>query len=151
MTPKVIAAYYSTLFDPRGTAPVCDGAWVNNLHTAGAVRRGGVRAAMEDGYRVFAGIAPTHAAPESRQRARNLDMAVAALAACGGNASPHGLRGAVNCTARAPRLFGAGIPLGGWWMLRKRIAVIDDDGQEPAGTRCLHHRVHPLRLACAAD
>ncbi len=93
MTPQV--PYYSaTLFDPR-ERPVCDaGYWVDNLrHT---VRfSAAVQAALEDGYRVFAELAPhpllTHAV---EQTAASLDMPVAALAGMRREQPlPHGLRG----------------------------------------------------------
>ena len=93
MTPEV--PYYSaTLFDPR-EQPVCDaGYWVDNLrHTVRFAAA--VQAALEDGYRVFAELAPhpllTHAV---EQTARSLDMPVAALAGMRREqALPHGLRG----------------------------------------------------------
>src|SRR5208337_4239119 len=73
--------YYSaTLFDPR-ERPACDaGYWADNLrHT---VRfSAAVRAAMDDGYRVFAELSPhpllTHAV---EQTAASIGMPVAALA-----------------------------------------------------------------------
>ena len=93
MTPEV--PYYSaTLFDPR-ERPVCDaGYWADNLrHTVRFAAA--VQAALEDGYRVFAELAPhpllTHAV---EQTARSLDMSVAALAGMRREqALPHGLRG----------------------------------------------------------
>ena len=93
MTPEV--PYYSaTLFDPR-EEPYCDaGYWVDNLrHTVRFAAA--VQAALEDGYRVFAELAPhpllTHAVD---QTARSLDMSVAALAAMRRDQPlPHGMRG----------------------------------------------------------
>ncbi|MGO9552686.1 sulfolipid-1 biosynthesis phthioceranic/hydroxyphthioceranic acid synthase, partial [Mycobacterium sp.] len=93
MAPQV-PFYSATLFDP-GDRPVCDaGYWVDNLrHT---VRFGAaVQAAMEDGYRVFAELAPhpllTHAV---EQTAASLDMTVAVLAGMRREQPlPHGLRG----------------------------------------------------------
>jgi len=93
LTPEV--PYYSaTLFDPR-EEPYCDaGYWVDNLrHTVRFAAA--VQAALEDGYRVFAELAPhpllTHAVD---QTARSLDMSVAALAAMRREQPlPHGLRG----------------------------------------------------------
>src|SRR5271169_2179447 len=101
MQPEV--PYYSaTLFDPRERPP-CDARyWAENLrHT---VRfSAAVRAALDDGYRVFAELSPhpllTHAV---EQTASNIGRPVAALAgmrrrelgappACGGPL-PHGLR-----------------------------------------------------------
>jgi polyketide synthase 5 len=94
-TPEV--PYYSaTLFDPC-EEPVCDaGYWVDNLRRT--VRfAAAVRAALEDGYRVFAELAPhpllTHAV---EQTARSLDMPLAALAGMRREQElPHGLRGFV--------------------------------------------------------
>ena len=56
MTPQV-PFYSATLFDPRGR-PVCDaGYWVDNVrHTVRFAAA--VQAALEDGYRVFAELAP---------------------------------------------------------------------------------------------
>ncbi|MGA7466902.1 sulfolipid-1 biosynthesis phthioceranic/hydroxyphthioceranic acid synthase, partial [Mycobacterium sp.] len=93
MTPEV--PYYSaTLFDPR-ERPVCDAwYWADNLRYT--VRfAAAVQAALEDGYRVFAELAPhpllTHAV---EQTARSLDMSAYALALmCREQALPHGLRG----------------------------------------------------------
>src|SRR3984885_14898963 len=92
MTPEV--PYYSaTQFDPRDQ-PVCDaGYWADNLrHTVRFAAA--VEAALEDGYRVFAELAPhpllTHAV---EQTAQSLDMPVAALASMRREqALPNGLR-----------------------------------------------------------
>jgi polyketide synthase 5 len=95
MTPEV-PFYSATQFDPR-EQPVCDGRyWVNNLRSM--VRfSAAVRAALEDGYRVFAELAPhpllTHAI---EQTARSLDMPLAALASMRREQPlPFGLRGFV--------------------------------------------------------
>jgi polyketide synthase 5 len=95
MTPEV-PFYSSSLFDPR-EQPVCDARyWTNNLRRT--VRfAAAVHAALEDGYRVFAELAPhpllTHPLEET---ARGLDMPLAALAAMRREQSlPHGLRGFV--------------------------------------------------------
>ena len=93
MAPQV-PFYSATLFD-QCDRPVCDaGYWADNLrHT---VRFGAaLQAAMEDGYRVFAELAPhpllTHAV---QQTAASLDMTVAALAAMRREQPlPYGLRG----------------------------------------------------------
>jgi acyl transferase domain-containing protein/acyl carrier protein len=95
--------YSSTLFDPRDEAECDAWYWADNLrHTVRFAAA--VQAALEDGYRVFAELAPhpllTHAV---EQTARSLGMPLAALAAmrrrelgappaCGGEL-PHGLRG----------------------------------------------------------
>ena len=95
MTPEV-PFYSATLYDPR-EQPVCDaGYWVQNLRHM--VRFApAVRAALEEGYRVFAELAPhpllTHAV---EQTARSLDMPLAALAGMRREqALPYGLRGFV--------------------------------------------------------
>ena len=65
--------YSSTLFDPR-EEPACDaGYWVDNLrHTVRFAAA--VQAALEDGYRVFAELAPhpllTHAVEQTAQQPR---------------------------------------------------------------------------------
>ncbi|MDQ1751134.1 MAG: polyketide synthase 5, partial [Pseudonocardiales bacterium] len=92
MTPDV--PYYSaTQFDPR-EPPVCDGFyWADNLrHTVRFAAA--VQAALEDGHRVFAELAPhpllTHAL---QQTARCLDMPLSALAGMRRNqALAHGMR-----------------------------------------------------------
>jgi acyl transferase domain-containing protein/acyl carrier protein len=92
LTPEI--PYYSaTLFDPR-EQPVCDAYyWVDNLrHTVRFAAA--MQAALEDGYRVFAELAPhpllTHAVG---QTARSLGMPLAALAAMRREQEvPHGLR-----------------------------------------------------------
>jgi polyketide synthase 5 len=100
-TPEV--PFYSTsLFDPR-EQPVCDARyWVDNLRRT-ARFAAAVQAAMQDGYRVFAELAPHPLLNHPlEQNARSLDMPMAALAsmrrrelgappACGGEL-PHGLR-----------------------------------------------------------
>jgi polyketide synthase 5 len=91
MTPEI--PYYSaTSFDPR-EHPVCDAYyWVDNLrHTVRFAAA--IQAALEDGYRVFAELAPhpllTHAVS---QTARGLGMPLASLAAMRREqALPHGL------------------------------------------------------------
>jgi polyketide synthase 5 len=95
MTPEV-PFYSATMYDPR-ERPVCDGGyWANNLRHM--VRFApAVQAALEDGYRVFAELAPhpllTHAV---EQTARSLDMSLAALAGMRREqALPYGLRGFV--------------------------------------------------------
>src|SRR3954449_1924704 len=95
MTPDV-PFYSATQFDPR-EQPVCDARyWVNNLRNM--VRfAAAVRAALEDGYRVFAELAPhpllTYAL---EQTARSLDIPLAALASMRREQPlPSGLRGVV--------------------------------------------------------
>src|SRR5262249_17890065 len=92
MTPE-IPFYTATLYDARERR-VCDGRyWVDNLRRR--VRFApAVQAALEDGYRVFAELAPhpllTHAV---EQTARSLDMPLAALTTMRRDQElPHGLR-----------------------------------------------------------
>ncbi|MEB4209233.1 sulfolipid-1 biosynthesis phthioceranic/hydroxyphthioceranic acid synthase [Mycobacterium sp. 94-17] len=93
MTPRV-PFYTATAFDPR-EQPVCD-AWYWSDNLRHMVRfAAAVEAALEDGHRVFAELAPhpllTHAV---EQTAGSAGMPVAALAAMRREqALPHGLRG----------------------------------------------------------
>lgn len=95
--------YSATAFDPR-EQPVCD-AWYWSDNLRHMVRfAAAVQAALEDGFRVFAELAPhpllTHAV---EQTAGSVGMPVAALAAMRREqALPHGLRGFL------ADLFGAG-------------------------------------------
>jgi polyketide synthase 5 len=91
-----IPYYSATHFDPRDL-PNCDADyWVENLRYT--VRfASAVQAALEDGFRVFAELAPhpllTHAVD---QTANSLDMRAAALASMRREQEmPHGLRGLV--------------------------------------------------------
>ncbi|MDI3315013.1 MAG: sulfolipid-1 biosynthesis phthioceranic/hydroxyphthioceranic acid synthase [Mycobacterium sp.] len=95
MTPQV-PFYSTTLFDPR-EQPVCDARyWADN--TRRMVRFAtAVQAALEDGYRVFAELAPhpllTHAL---EQTAASLEMPLAVLAGMHRDHEPsHGLRALV--------------------------------------------------------
>ena len=95
MTPTV--PYYSaTLFDPR-ERPVCDARyWSDNLRHM--VRFGAaVRAALEDGHRVFAELSPHPLLTRAvEQTAQGLDVPVASVAAMRREQPlPHGLRGLV--------------------------------------------------------
>ena len=145
MTPEV--PYYSaTLFDPRDQ-PVCDaGYWADNLrHTVRFAAA--VQAALEDGYRVFAELAPhpllTHAV---EQTAHSLDMPVAALAGMRREqALPHGLRdfladlhsagAAVDFSVLYPHGRLVDAPLPTW---THRPLLLTRDGQESPGTWRLH-------------
>ena len=123
MAPQV-PFYSATLFDPRDR-PVCDaGYWVDNLrHTVRFAAA--VQAAMEDGYRVFAELAPhpllTHAV---EQTAASLDMPVAALGrhAARATAAARAAWPAGGSAQRGRRggLLGALSRVGGWWMRRCR-------------------------------
>ena len=151
MTPEV-PFYSATLFDPRDRA-VCDaGYWVDNLrHTVRFAAA--VQAALEDGYRVFAELAPhpllTHAV---EQTAQSLDMPVAALAGMRREQTlPHGLRefladlhsagAAVDFSLLYPggRLVDA--PLPAW--THRRLLVTPDGRDHKAQGACTV-AVHPL-------
>ncbi|MGA9611705.1 MAG: type I polyketide synthase, partial [Mycobacterium sp.] len=150
-TPEI--AYYSaTNFDPR-ERPACDAAyWADNLrHT---VRfSAAVEAALEDGYRVFAELAPhpllTHAV---EQTAQSLDMAVAALAGMRREQQLlHGLRGfladlhsagaAVDFSVLYPigRLVNAPLPT---WTHRPLFLTRDGQDSRVHGTCTI--AVHPM-------
>jgi polyketide synthase 5 len=152
MTPEV-PFYSATLYDPR-EQPVCDaGYWVHNLRHM--VRFApAVQAALEDGYRVFAELAPhpllTHAV---EQTARSLDMPLAALAGMRREQElPYGLRGfvadlhsagaAVDFSVLYPngRLVEAPLPT---WTHRRLL--LSRDGQESSPTHgACTVSVHPL-------
>ncbi len=151
MTPEV-PFYSATLYDPR-EQPVCDaGYWVDNLRHM--VRFApAVQAALEDGYRVFAELAPhpllTHAI---EQTARSLDMPLAALAGMRREqALPYGLRGfvvdlhsagaAVDFSVLYPngRLVDAPLPT---WTHRRLL--LSRDGQESPTHGGCTVSVHPL-------
>ncbi|WP_406817892.1 sulfolipid-1 biosynthesis phthioceranic/hydroxyphthioceranic acid synthase [Mycobacterium sp. M23085] len=93
MTPDV--PYYSaTLFDPR-EQPVCDARyWANNMRRMVRFATA-VQAALEDGYRVFAELAPHPLLTRAlEQTARSREMPMAALAAIRRQqALPYGLHG----------------------------------------------------------
>ena len=151
MTPEV-PFYSSTLFDPR-EQPVCDaGYWVDNLrHTVGFAEA--VRAALEDGYRVFAELAPhpllTHAV---EQTARSLDMQAAALAGMRREQElAHGLRGfvadlhsagaAVDFAVLYPNGRLVDAPLPTW--THRRLWLSRDGQESPTHGGCTVS-VHPL-------
>ncbi len=146
MAPQV-PFYSATLFD-QSDRPVCDaGYWVDNLRQT--VRFGAaVQAAMEDGYRVFAELAPhpllTHAV---EQTAASLDMSVAVLAGMRREQPlPHGLRGllgdlhsvgaAVDFSVPYPggRLVDA--PLPAW--THRRLLLAPDRHAHDANTVAVH-------------
>jgi len=151
MTPEV--PYYSaTLFDPR-ERPVCDaGYWADNLRNM--VRfSAAVQAASEDGYRVFAELAPhpllTHAV---EQTARSLDIPLAALASMRREqALPYGLRGfvvdlhsagaAVDFSVLYPNGRLVDAPLPTWTHRQLRL---NPDGQESPTHGACTVSVHPL-------
>ncbi|OBA84281.1 polyketide synthase [Mycobacterium sp. 1164966.3] len=164
LTPKTpeIPFYSTSMFDPR-EQPVCDGHyWVDNLRRT--VRfAAAVRAAMEDGFRVFGELAPhpllTH---PLEQNARSLDMPVAALASmrrreldvppAGEQELPRGLQSfladlhnagaAVDFSALYPNGRLVDVPLPSW---THRRLFLSADNQEPTPTHggCAV-QVHPL-------
>lgn len=133
-----IPYYSATGFDPRDT-PVCDGRyWVRNLR--GTVRfAAAVRAALEDGYRVFAELAPHPLLTLAvDQTAESLDTPLAALAAMRREQPlPHGLRGfladlygagaAIDFAVQSPngRLVDAPLPT---WTRRRLFLERDNRG-----------------------
>ena len=151
MSPEV-PFYSSTLFDPR-EQPVCDSRyWVDNLRRT--VRfAAAVRAASEDGYRVFAELAPhpllTHAV---EQTARSLDMPLAALAGMRRQQDlPHGLRcllvdlysagAAVDFAVLYPNGRLVDAPLPTWTHRRLLLSRADLESPTPGGCTV---SVHPL-------
>ena len=152
MTPE-IPFYSATLYDPRDL-PVCDAEyWVQNLRHM--VRFApAVQAALEDGYRVFAELAPhpllVHAV---EQTARSLDMPLAALAGMRREqALPYGLRGlladlhsagaAVDFSVLCPngRLVDAPLPS---WTHRQLLLSRSGAQESPMHGGCTVS-VHPL-------
>jgi len=154
LNPKTaeVPFYSATLFDPR-EQPVCDaGYWVDNLRRT--VRfAAAVRAALEDGYRVFAELAPhpllTHPV---EQTARSLDMPLAALAGMRREQQlPHGLRGfvadlhsagaAIDFAVLYPNGWLVDAPLPTW--THRRLWLSRDGEESPARGGCTVS-VHPL-------
>ncbi len=151
MTPEI--PYYSaTSFDPR-EHPVCDAYyWVDNLrHTVRFAAA--MQAALEDGYRVFAELAPhpllTHAVG---QTARGLGIPLGALAAMRREQElPHGLLdfladlhnagAAVDFSVLYPggRLVDAPLPT---WTHRPLLLSRDGQDSRAQGARTVS--VHPL-------
>ncbi|MGH3551406.1 MAG: sulfolipid-1 biosynthesis phthioceranic/hydroxyphthioceranic acid synthase, partial [Mycobacterium sp.] len=150
MTPEV-PFYSATLFDPR-ERPVCNGAyWVDNLrHTVRFAAA--VRAALEDGYRVFAEVAPHPLLTRAvEQTAQSLDMPVAALAAMRREQTLHGLRGfltdlhnagaAVDFSVLYPRGRLVDAPLPAW---THRQLLLTRDGRDHQAPGACTVAVHPL-------
>jgi polyketide synthase 5 len=151
MTPD-IPFYSATSYDPR-EQPVCDARyWAANMRRM--VRfSAAVRAALEDGHRVFAELAPhpllTHAI---EQTARSIDMQPVTLAAMRRDEGlPHGLKecvGELHCAGAAVdfsvpypngRLVDAPLPT--WTHQRLWFGTDGDDGP-PRGGHTVS--VHPL-------
>ena len=154
MTPDV-PFYSATLYDPR-EQPACDARyWADNMRRM--VRfSAAVRAALEDGHRVFAELAPhpllTHAVA---QTARSLDTPLTTLAAMRREQElPHGLRGfvtdvhgagaAVDFSAVCPsgRLVDAPLPT--WTHQRLWLPESEQGGQRGPKRGGCTVSVHPL-------
>ncbi|MGZ5366083.1 MAG: acyltransferase domain-containing protein, partial [Mycobacterium sp.] len=151
-TPEI--PFYSTsLFDPR-EQPVCNARyWVDNLRRT--VRfAAAVQAAMEDGYRVFAELAPhpllTH---PLEQNARSLDVPLAALASMRREQElPHGLRAfladlhSAGATVDFSVLYPHGrlvdAPLPTW--THRQLLLSREGGQESPTHGACTVSVHPL-------
>jgi polyketide synthase 5 len=150
-TPEV-TFYSSTNFDPRDEAECDAWYWADNLrHTVRFAAS--VQAALEDGYRVFAELAPhpllTHAVEQS---ARNLGMPLAALAAMRREQGlPHGLRpfvadlysagAAVDFSLLYPHGRLVDAPLPTW---NNRPLLLTPGGQDSRGHGDCMVAVHPL-------
>jgi acyl transferase domain-containing protein/acyl carrier protein len=151
MTPE-IPFYSSTMFDPRDELECDAWYWADNLrHTVRFAAS--VQAALEDGYRVFAELAPhpllTHAV---QQTASSLDIPIAALCAMRREQElPHGMRGfladlysagaAIEFSVLHPRgrLIDAPLPT---WSNRPLLLNRGDEHSPARGTRTV--AVHPL-------
>jgi acyl transferase domain-containing protein/acyl carrier protein len=144
--------YSATAFDPR-EQPVCD-AWYWSDNLRHMVRfAAAVQAALEDGYRVFAELAPhpllTHAV---EQTADSLDMPLAALAAMRREQDlPQGLRGfladlhsagaAIDLSVIYPDGQLVDAPLPAW---SHRPLLLTRGGQDSRARSAYTVPVHPL-------
>ncbi|OBG94801.1 polyketide synthase [Mycobacterium sp. E3298] len=144
--------YSATAFDPR-EQPVCD-AWYWSDNLRHMVRfAAAVQAALEDGHRVFAELAPhpllTHAV---EQTAASLGMPLAALSAMRREQElPHGLRGfladlhdagaAVDFSVLYPGGQLVDVPLPTW---SHRRLLLNRDGQDSRARGAWTVPVHPL-------
>ena len=146
MAPQV-PFYSATLFDPCDRPLFDAGYWVDNLRQT--VRfSAAVQAAAEDGYRVFAELAPHPLLTRAvEQTAASLDISVAALAGMRREQPlPHGLRGlladlhsvgaAVDFSVLYPggRLVDA--PLPAW--THRRLLIVPDRRSHDANTISVH-------------
>ena len=153
ITPRTpeIPYYSATGFDPR-EEPVCDAKyWVHNLRRT--VRfAAAVRAALEDGYRVFAELAPhpllTHAV---EQTADSLDVPLAALAGMRRDqalplgllplvAEVHSAGATIDFSVRSPRGRLVDAPLPTW--TRRRLWLSQDRESSARGGHTVS--AHPL-------
>ncbi|WP_318187407.1 sulfolipid-1 biosynthesis phthioceranic/hydroxyphthioceranic acid synthase [Mycobacterium simulans] len=146
-----IPYYSATLWDPRERPSFTAEYWAENLRYT--VRfAAAVQAALKDGYRVFAELAPhpllTYAV---EQNAASLDMPIAALAAMRRDQQqPFGLRGfvgdiysagaAVDFTARYPTGVLVDAPLPTW--THRELMLTRADGDQARGGSL--QAVHPL-------
>ncbi|MGO9509376.1 MAG: sulfolipid-1 biosynthesis phthioceranic/hydroxyphthioceranic acid synthase, partial [Mycobacterium sp.] len=147
--------YYSaTLFDPR-ERPVCDARyWVDNLRHA--VRfSAAVRAALEDGYRVFGEVSPHPLLTRAvEQTAASVDIPVAAIAGMRRDQPlPHGLHAlvaelhsagaAVDFSLLYPGGHLVDAPLPAW--TNRRLLLAADGARRPAGASAPNTvAVHPF-------
>jgi acyl transferase domain-containing protein/acyl carrier protein len=151
-TQPEIPYYSATLFDPR-ERPVCDARyWADNLRHM--VRFcAAVRAALDDGYRVFGELSPHPLLTRAvEQTAQGLDIPVAAVPAMRrGQSLPHGLRGLVGdlhsagaavdfgLLCPAGRLLDAPLPA---WSNRPLVLAPHSAIRLPSGANAV--AVHPL-------
>ncbi|BBZ26251.1 mycolipanoate synthase [Mycolicibacterium madagascariense] len=147
-----IPYYSATLWDPRDRPSFTSDYWADNLRFT--VRFGAaVQAALNDGFRVFAEMAPhpllTHAV---QQNAGSLDMPIAALAAMRREQElPDGLRGfvanvfaagaAIDFSTMYPGGQLVDAPLATW---THRELMLTRDGQEQQSHGASVQAVHPL-------
>ncbi|OBB75465.1 polyketide synthase [Mycobacterium sp. 852014-52144_SCH5372336] len=150
-TPKV-PFYSATQFDPR-EQPVCDSRyWVDNLRRTGRFGAA-VRAALEDGYKVFAELVPEALLTKAlEQTAHSLDMELVALAVVR-NEEPlsSGLRGVVAEVHRAGAAVDFSVlypngnlvdaPLPSW--THRQLWLGDNGHASPTHSDCTV-AVHPL-------
>jgi polyketide synthase 5 len=154
LNPKApeVPFYSATAFDPR-EQPLCD-AWYWSDNLRHMVRfAAAVQAALEDGYRVFAELAPhpllTHAV---EQTASSLGMPLAALAAmCREQELPHGLHGfladlhsagaAIDFSVMHPGGQLVDAPLPTW---SHRTLLLTRSGQDSRARGAYSVPVHPL-------
>ncbi|MGB8391454.1 sulfolipid-1 biosynthesis phthioceranic/hydroxyphthioceranic acid synthase [Mycobacterium sp.] len=150
--PPTVPFYSATLLDPRDRPAYDAGYWVDNLrHTVRFAAA--VKAALEDGYRVFGELAPHPLLTRAvEQTAQGIDMPVAALASMRREQPlPDGLRGfladlhsagaAVDFSVLYPggRLVDAPLPA---WSHRRLLVTPDGRGHHAQGT--LTVAAHPL-------
>ncbi|MDH6247981.1 sulfolipid-1 biosynthesis phthioceranic/hydroxyphthioceranic acid synthase [Mycobacterium sp. OTB74] len=150
--PPEVPFYSATLFDPRELPAFDAGYWADNVRRMVRFATA-VQAALEDGHRVFAELAPhpllTHAL---EQTARGIDMPLAALAGMRREqALPHGLLGfvadlhsagaAVDFSVLYPNGRLVDAPLPTW--THRRLLLSRDDQESPAHGGCTV-AVHPL-------